>query len=111
MYIWQKPLNDSGRFYAFSLVRHPFERLVSAYENKVLYKQDPGYIYQRMAKQWGPGFDRFATGLLAQAEARGCFRPGGACSINRHFVPMISFCGFCFIDFDFVVSFMFIICN
>ena len=48
---------DLSHYFAFSFVRHPYDRLVSAYNDKILSKNDKGYYrvtmdIQRQRYKW-----------------------------------------------------------
>ena len=69
---------------SFFTVRHPFERLVSAYEHKVLRKH---------AKYLGNiSFEQFLNNYVIR-EANHC--PTTHQCMNRHWMPYISSCSYC----------------
>ena len=42
---------DISHYFAFSFVRHPYDRLVSAYNDKIISKNDKGYYRLTMELQ------------------------------------------------------------
>ncbi len=72
--------------FMFSMVRHPFERLVSAYEDKIL-NHGPGREkhFELIAEQIGTDFGAFANFVIEDARERGCNDFG--CDVNIHYRP------------------------
>ena len=75
---------DDEKYTSFSIVRHPFERLVSAYYDFSHLKRR-GKRYQKMS------FDQFARSIVKSAKR--CW-PSLKC-LNSHFLPFSTACSYC----------------
>eukprot|EP00095_Tigriopus_kingsejongensis_P003836 maker-scaffold1297_size49794-snap-gene-0.7 protein:Tk03836 transcript:maker-scaffold1297_size49794-snap-gene-0.7-mRNA-1 annotation:"carbohydrate sulfotransferase 11-like" len=85
-----------------STVRHPFERLVSAYENKLMDTEGsmPTYIdlAARIEKEYGSlSFSNFVKFLQMDYSSNCSLR---SCYVDVHWRPFYERCGFCDIDYD-----------
>jgi len=92
---------------SFSMVRHPFERLVSAYENKVI--KAPGLyatIRKELKEQFGDlSFTSFVKMIIDQGE-KVCSAPGkSACTFNGHWRPFVSRCAYCTTNYTLIATF------
>lgn len=92
---------------SFSMVRHPFVRLVSAYRDKVVKGVDPHYQWVRDLLQTrynGSGFPAFVTMVLRRSK-RLCPAPGvRPCSLDKHWKPFISRCGYCTTHYNIIAK-------
>jgi len=90
---------------SFSVVRHPFERLVSAYQDKVIDRRDKHYAYvtKKLDFQYGGvNFRNFIQMILDDSE-RNCRSPAH-CGLDKHWKPFISRCGYCDAPYNFIVK-------
>ncbi len=69
---------------SFSFVRHPFDRLAAAFDDKVVSHHDPGY--ELFANAIGSNFSRFVDFVLTYAAYKKCNLLN--CDIDRHWRPM-----------------------
>jgi len=83
---------------SFSMVRHPFERLVSAYQSKVVRSTDEWYAWvrTRLKDQFGDAsFTSFAKMIVAKGK-KVCQAPGkSSCGLDKHWKPFVSRCAYC----------------
>jgi len=81
---------------SFSMVRHPFERLVSAFQDKMVDGTDPSYFNVRnyIIEKYGEvTFPNFVNMILHKSISK-C-RTLNSCRIDKHWRPFISRCGYC----------------
>jgi len=81
---------------SFSMVRHPFERLVSAFQDKMVDGTDPSYFNVRnyiIEKYGDVTFPNFVNMILHKSISK-C-RTLNSCRIDKHWRPFISRCGYC----------------
>ena len=84
---------------SFSIVRHPFERLVSAYENKLV---GPSVMGTWFRNNYGePTFEKFARMIIQNSE--GC-QQNFCRSLNEHWRPYLEACSYCDIDYTFITK-------
>lgn len=92
---------------SFSMVRHPFERLVSAYRDKVVKGLDPHYRWVRDLLQRrynGTGFPAFVTMVLNRSK-RLCPAPGvKPCTLDKHWKPFVSRCAYCTTHYNIIAK-------
>ena len=84
--------------HTFSFIRHPFERLVSCYVDRVLVGLDPTTKWNRQP------FQAFVQDLLIQAKHQKCEERPYDCKVNSHYRPLMSRCMYCDINYDAFVS-------
>lgn len=83
---------------SFSMVRHPFERLVSAYQDKVMggtWRENrwAGKLLKRKYKN--SSFSAFVQ-MIVETAGKTCPSPGRRpCRLNLHWQPFVSRCAFC----------------
>ena len=75
---------EDDHFVSFSIVRHPFERLVSAF-------YDFAHVKKRGEKYKKMTFEEFTRDLIKSAKK--CW-PIGQC-LNPHFMPFVTACRYC----------------
>ena len=82
---------------SFSMVRHPFERLVSAYQDKIVDSSDASYthIAPTLQRDYGEvSFPAFALYVLDTAKHM-CRPPPARCHLDVHWRPFYARCAFC----------------
>ncbi len=83
-----------GKFLTFSFVRHPFDRLVSAFVEKVESK-DSNYIKLTLLDLYGScDFETFLKHVLST------FQEASSASIDRHWQTFQARCAYCDLDYD-----------
>jgi len=92
---------------SFSMVRHPFERLVSAYENKVV--KAPG-LYKTLQKELNEQFGNLSftsfAKMIIERGAKVCSAPGkSTCTFNGHWRPFVSRCAYCTTNYTLIAKF------
>ena len=85
------PFAIMDKYTSFLTVRHPFERLVSAYEHKVL-RNHAKYLHNST-------FIEFLNNFVIK-EAKEC--PGNHQCMNIHWMPYISSCGYCNFPYTYI---------
>ena len=105
--------NLSQDYFIFSFVRHPFDRLVSAYKDKVLGTSDPSYDYvkHKLENDYGQisfeNFLRFVASDLRRFQKcnfnSNIDRPSQKCQkIDVHWRPFYQRCAYCDVEYDFI---------
>jgi len=88
---------------SFSMVRHPFERLVSAYQDKLVDGSDPSYFKVKRVindKYGKVTFPNFIKLILLKSKTK-C-QSMNHCTLDKHWRPFISRCAFCNIPYKVV---------
>ena len=68
------------------VINSPLNRLVSAYEDKVLADPESERIYYDLVQRYDNiSFVRFADYVLEEATKHGCFEGPRKCEVNYHF--------------------------
>jgi len=81
-------------------VRHPFDRIISAYEDKVL-TSNYGFKKKLKITYRDSSFNSFVRMILDSAKERDCFlQQVSGCKIDRHIRPYLPQCLYCDVDFD-----------
>jgi len=90
---------------SFSMVRHPFERLVSAFQDKLVDGSDKFYkrVVDHIINTFGEiSFENFVYMILRNSKTR-CRRLKG-CGLDKHWKPFISRCGYCDIPYKVIAK-------
>jgi len=85
---------------SFSMVRHPFERLVSAYQDKLVDGADPSYfrVKKHIMEKYGEvTFPNFIRMILYKSRTK-C-ESMSTCRLDKHWKPFISRCAYCDIPY------------
>ena len=106
----QFQMNDyfmSNQFFVFSFVRHPFDRLVSAYLDKIDNMGDPGYrsIAKNIKTTFGKiNFKNFLLFVMKKIENyEDCSAKNLQCNlIDVHWRPYYLRCAYCDINYNFI---------
>ena len=84
---------------SFSIVRHPFERIVSAYENKMLQET---WLTRWFRENYGDlTFEKYALMIIEKSkncEANFCI------SMDIHWRPFLEACSYCDLDYSFITK-------
>ena len=95
-------------FFVFSFVRHPFDRLVSAYLDKIEGQEDPGYRKLRVKFKENYGevnFENFLKYILEKLRTREkCIKSNieDCQQIDVHWRPYDQRCAYCAMTYDFI---------
>ena len=92
--------SDEGQL-AFSYVRNPLDRIVSAFENKMLGKDDVNGQFTKMRAFVNGSFPLFVDYI--EEQIRNCSikdQMNKTCRIDFHWLPMYRICDFCGIKYD-----------
>lgn len=84
---------------SFSVVRHPFERLVSAYENKILIESPLSRNFEQLFGK--PTFSKFVNMIIE--DSSNC-RLHFCQSLNEHWRPYLSSCSYCDMSFTVITK-------
>ena len=87
---------------SFSVVRHPFERLVSAYQNKFVDHFDSKYANYLKSHYGGNSFTLFVKMILDLSEKR-CQQMNN-CKMDNHWKPFISRCAYCDVSYSVIAK-------
>ena len=94
--LWSELFQES---ILFSTVRHPFERIVSAYQDKIVDYEN----YKKKLKSFGGvSFFHFVT-MILDTGAKNC-QEMNRCSLDKHWRPFISRCGYCDVPYNIIVK-------
>ena len=85
---------------SFSVVRHPFERLVSAYQNKVADDQNSKRSKYLTSRYGAVSFATFAKMILDKSE-KNCPQMNN-CELDVHWKPFISRCAYCDVSYSII---------
>jgi len=103
-----KPYDRKRLFEAavsFSIVRHPFERLVSAFQDKLVDQSDKFYtrVVHQIRDTYGEvTFANFVQFILDRS-GRVC-RTINRCNLDKHWRPFASRCGYCDVPYDVIAT-------
>ena len=100
------PLNTDPRLMmdktvSFSIVRHPWVRLVSAFQDKMLDNHDNFYksIHDHLKTEYGAvTFNNFVEMIIDQSEE--ICRTPNRCRLDKHWKPFLSRCGYCDLEYQ-----------
>ena len=97
-----RKLFKKKRVLTFSFVRHPFERLVSAYNDRVIQKN---ILFEYGYTTWynnNHSFPSFVNLVLSEYKKSKCsnFYSSDCLNINIHWKPFASECSYCSIKYD-----------
>jgi len=97
----------------FVFVRHPFDRIISAYEDKVVAsnvfkKGEYGLNWYNANLNFNPiyadkdnSFNSFVQLVLDSAKQKDCYQqPVSECDIEHHVRPYLPWCLYCDVDYD-----------
>ena len=90
---------------SFSIVRHPFVRLVSAFQDKLVDNSDHFYrgVYNEIKKKYGEvTFPNFVQMILDKSPKK-CKSPR-SCHLDKHWKPFVSRCGYCDVPYDVIAK-------
>ena len=85
--------NEVNNMTSFVFVRHPYTRLVSAYEDKILANETKRKFRSYQKKGRG-SFPHFIDVIIAKHELND--------NLDVHFRPFHQICDFCHVDFDII---------
>ena len=91
---------------SFTMVRHPFERLVSFYQDMMAEKNEPSklVIGQTIMKMFDDiSFDSFVKYILAAARAN-C-KSYSSCRLDWNWLPYVARCSHCQIPYKYILKF------
>ena len=98
------PSQNIGDFFTFSFVRHPFERLISAFKDKVAFDQDYKNLHFELEKIYGsatfPNFLRFVLKDLRRFSK--CKGQKKCRKVDVHWRPFFERCAYCDVNYDFI---------
>lgn len=105
----KKVYDLNADFFTFSFVRHPFDRLVSAYKDKFLNVQDPGYAFRSelLLKSFGSiTFENFCHFVIEDLnrfnKCKKSSRKKKCHQVDVHWRPFYQRCAYCDIKYDFI---------
>ena len=87
---------------SFSVVRHPFERLVSAYQNKFADHKTSRYATYLKSHYGAISFAMFVKMILEQSE-KNC-QQMNSCKMDNHWKPFISRCAYCDVSYSIIAK-------
>ena len=90
---------------SFSMVRHPFERIVSAFQDKFVDNNSGVFrnIKKKMISSYGDAsFISFVKLVIASSQL--LCNDVNRCTINRHWKPFISSCAYCTENYTFILK-------
>jgi len=94
---------EKRQILTFSFVRHPFERVVSAYHDRILHNKNilREYGYSTLYHK-NHSFPAFVDLILSEYNSSNCFRFNdiGCLKIDRHWIPFSAKCPYCNLKFD-----------
>ena len=92
-----------NEIFTFSFVRHPFDRLVSAYYDKIVSQDDPSYRGRGkaiLANYGAVTFSNFIKYVLSENESY--MKCESRCSLDVHWRPFYLRCAYCLINYSFI---------
>lgn len=99
---WEKDFFSwkRNKVLTFSFVRHPFERLISAYEDKILNGNDPGYLPKAEKIRSLYGDTSFASFIKFIWEEDLSHCTLASCHVDVHWRPFYERCAYCDVHYD-----------
>ena len=89
---------------SISVVRHPFERLVSAYQNKFVDHSSSKFAKYLKYHFHANSFAMFVKMILEQSEMK-C-QQMNTCQLNNHWKPFITRCAYCDVSYSIIARHM-----
>lgn len=102
---------DLSGYFVFSFVRHPYDRLVSAFNDKIVSTDDPGYLKTGIfiQKQWGEvSFENFLRYVILNLQTHYQCQQAGTnikCQnyeVDVHWRPFYQRCAYCDVNYSFI---------
>jgi len=99
---------DLSHHFAFSFVRHPYDRLVSAYNDKIISKNDKGYhrVIKDIQRSFGTvSFENFLRYVIRDLQKHyQCQETISNCQhkADVHWRPFYQRCGYCDVNYNFI---------